>query len=184
MPKSRKSQNNLRSWDERKFLITSIGAVVLFFIGLWQFSITSRNDFAKPVFQKQLELCVEASNAAATLAQQFSKYDTGVPLAERNLPAETVTAYFALYYGKLAVVEDQCVYNTMVKFKQHIFDGLASDVSPSRAALRIAFACRRMLSKTWNSGLLGIYDPQGMVESFNDLDDYKETLTAIEGCKG
>ena len=163
------------AWEKRKFLITAAAGIFLFLIGLWQFSITSRNDFAKPVLVKQLELCVEASNAAATLAQNPNQ-----DLSPANDPAR---AFLSLYYGKLAVVEDQCVYRTMVDFKRIVFDKAAGAITPSRAALRIAFACRRMISRGWKSGLLGIYDPQNLIESFNDLDDYKDSMKAIAECR-
>jgi len=86
------------------------------------------------------------------------------------------TEYKALYYGKLAVVEDRCVYQTMYDFKNVIFDGIASDVPRPRLALRIAFACRRLLSKGWNASLLRLYDPQHLLESFTDLTDYKKSM--------
>jgi len=155
----------------KKTVVTGVGAVILFFIGLWQFTVTSRNDFAKPVLQKQLELCVEASNAAAILAEPNA-----------DLKGQTASEYKALYYGKLAVVEDRCVYQTMVNFKQAVFDGVESDVSFQRAALRIAFACRRLLSKGWNASLLRIYDPQHLLESFTDLKDYKDSMHALAEC--
>jgi hypothetical protein len=160
------------AWEKIRFFVTVIGGSVLFFIGLWQFSITARNDFAKPVLEKQLELCIEASSAAAALAQASAPDDH-----------PSLSSFKNLYYGKLAVVEDKCVYRTMVQFKQSVLDKQASSVTPSRAALRIAFACRRMLTRNWSAGLLGVYDPQRLVDSFNDLDDFKETMNAIPECK-
>jgi hypothetical protein len=164
-------------WEKVKFSVAAIGGVILFFIGLWQFSITSRNEFAKPVLQKQLDLCVEASEAAATLAEDVSSEKD----PKKNPKA---VPYFALYFGKLGVVEDRCVYRTMVNFKQKVFDKAQINETPSRLALSIAFACRRLISKGWNSGLLGIYDPQRLLESFTDLDDYKETMQKIPECNG
>jgi hypothetical protein len=158
-------------WEQRRFVITGLGAFVLFLIGLWQFTITSRNEFAKPVLQKQLDLCIEASNAAAVLAQP-----------NPDLKGETAIQYLALYYGKLAVVEDQCVYRAMVRFKTSVFDGEPANITPQRAALTIAFACRRMLSKGWNVSLLGIYDPQHLLENFTDLADYKTSMESVAEC--
>jgi hypothetical protein len=162
-------------WEKAKFFITAVGGTVLFFIGLWQFSITSRNEFAKPVLQKQLDLCIEASGTAATLAEDARH---GLD-PEKNQVAIT---YLSLYYGKLGVVEDRCLYRTMVNFKQKVFDKSHSTESASRLALTIAFACRRLISKNWRAGLLEIYDPQQLLESFTDLPDYNRTMQSIPEC--
>jgi hypothetical protein len=159
-------------WEKQRFWLTAVGGVLLFFIGLWQFSITARNDFAKPLLVKQLDLCIEASEAAAKLAREASP--------DFNSADPTVVAYRSLYFGKLAVVEDQCVYQSMVRFKQTVFDKKQAE---PRAALQIAFACRRMLTRGWKAGVLGIYDPQNLIESFNDLTDFKESMNAFPECK-
>ena len=114
-------------FEQTKFIVTGVGGVFLFFIGLWQFSITSRDDFAKPILQKQLDLCIEVSNAAATLSQSAFP-----DLSDKNPMA---VAYLSLYYGKLAVVEDRCLYRTMVEFKRMVFDREPGETTPSRAAL-------------------------------------------------
>jgi hypothetical protein len=163
-------------WEKRRFFITAIGGTLLFFIGLWQFSITSRNEFAKPVLQKQLDLCIEASGDAATLAEDVNKNLD----PEKNPVAIT---YLSLYNGKLGVVEDRCLYRTMVNFKQNVFDKRQSTQPAQRLALTIAFACRRLISKYWRAGLLWIYDPQQLFESFTDLKDYKDTMESIAECK-
>ena len=164
------------SWEKVKFFVTAIGGTVLFFIGLWQFSITSRNEFAKPVLEKQLDLCIEASGAAATLAEDVRRGRD----PEQNNVAIT---YLALYFGKLGVVEDRCLYRTMVNFKEKVFDKKQINETPSRLALSIGFACRRLISKSWKAGLVGIYDPQQLFESFTDLDDYKTTMQRVEGLR-
>ena len=163
-------------WERVRFLITSLGGTLLFFIGLWQFTITARNDFAKPVLEKQMELCLDATESAALLAQPSSWSQSGW----KN--GENARGYLALYYGKLGVVEDRCVYDSMVRFKTVLFDGRKSDTSLERLALTIAFACRRLISKNWSPGLAGVYDPQRLFESFSDLDDYKNTMGTISSC--
>jgi hypothetical protein len=177
MPLSEKNLEERKFiWENRRFFIAGIGAVILFLIGLWQFTITSRNEFAKPVLEKQMNLCIEASNAAAILAQP-----------NPDLKGETAINYLALYYGKLAVVEDQCVYQTMVDFKTLVFDKKQKDGDNepvTRKALKIAFACRRMLSKGWKVSLLGIYDPQHLFEAFTDLKDYKESMKSVASAEG
>ena len=163
-------------WEIAKFLIGAIGGAVLFLIGLWQFSITARNEFAKPVLAQQIALCMEASDSAAKLAQD----------ANRRNPdwqsSDLAIKYLALYYGKLGIVEDRCLYGAMVNFKKTVFDGALSTESPNRLALTISFACRRMMSKNWSSGLVGLYYPQHLFDSFNDLDDYRNTMSASRHC--
>ncbi len=164
-------------WERVRFLITSLGGTLLFFIGLWQFTITARNDFAKPVVEKQMELCLDATERAALLAQTSNS-----PNSDWK-SGEVARGYLALYYGKLGVVEDRCLYDSMLRFKTVLFDGRQSVTSPERLALTIAFACRRLISKNWSPGLAGVYDPQRLFESFTDLADYKETMGQMKSCK-
>src|SRR5215831_3589514 len=100
-------------WEKQKFVMAGLGATLLFLIGLWQFSITSRNEFAKPVLQKQLDLCIEATEAAATLAED-------VRLGKDPGENKKAINYRSLYFGRLGVVEDRCLYRTMVNFKEAV----------------------------------------------------------------
>lgn len=166
------------AWEKRKFAVTALGGTLLFLIGFWQFSITSRNEFAKPVLKGQLDLCIEASGAAAILAED-------VRLGKN--PAENAKAidFHSLYFGRLGVVEDRCVYRTMVNFNSVVLESqLSKDDAhkASRLALSIGFACRRMLSKGWNAGLVKAYDPIKLLDTFTDLDDYKNTMSQIAEC--
>jgi hypothetical protein len=165
-------------WEIAKFLIGAVGGGALFLIGLWQFSITARNDFAKPVLEQQIKLCMDASESAATLAQDVSRTDPDWQ------SSDLAVTYLALYYGKLGIVEDRCLYNAMVNFKKTVFDGVRNSegLSANRLALTISFACRRMLSKNWSSGLVSLYDPQHLFDSFNDLEDYRNTMQSKDHC--
>jgi hypothetical protein len=167
------------AWEKTKFVVTALGGTLLFLIGLWQFSITSRNDFAKPIIKEQLDLCVEASGAAAILAEDVR--------LGRN-PGENAKAidYRSLYFGRLGVVEDRCVYRTMVNFKLAVLDNRMKKEDAheaERLALSIGFACRRMLSKGWNAGLVKAYDPINLLETFTDLDDYRNKMNEIPECR-
>lgn len=169
-------------WERARFLIASVGGAVLFLVGLWQFAVTSRNEFAKPVLEQQMKLCIEASESAALLA--FDSSDGSSDWRR----GDTARKYLALYYGKLGVVEDRCLYDSMVAFKSRVFDGqkafddFGNEISPSRLALTISFACRRLLSKHWSSGIVGLYDPHHLFESFSDLEDYRNTLKSKRHC--
>jgi hypothetical protein len=161
-------------WEKTKFIATGVAGFAFFVIGLWQFNLTSRNDVAKPLLQKQLDLCIEASGAAAMLAPAPT---------DDSPPNKPRTTFLGLYYGKLAVVEDSCVYSSMVRFKTGVLDGQVRDHDASRAAITIAFACRRLLIKNWNAGLVGIYDPQHLTSDFSKLNDFKVSMNEIDGCK-
>ena len=176
------------AWEKVKFFVTALGGALLFFIGLWQFSITSRNEFAKPVIEKQLDLCIEASAAAAILAEDVRK-----GLNPKDNPKSV--DFRSLYFGKLGVVEDRCLYRTMVNFHTNVLAAQTNEaidattaeengLKASRYALSIGFACRRMLSKGWNAGLVRFYDPQKLFETFTDLNDYKDTMEHIDDCNG
>lgn len=169
-------ENRKFRWERLRFLIASLGGACLFLVGLWQFSITARNDFARPVLEKQIELCMDASESAARLAQPVNRkaadWRDG-PVASR---------FLALYFGKLGVVEDRCLYGAMLRFKRALFDR-DDAAGAGRLALTISFACRRLLSKNWNAGLVGLYDPQDLIESFTDLDDYRQTMNAQPHCR-
>ena len=163
-------------WNQVRFLITALGGTFLFLIGIWQFTITARNDFAKPLLEKQIDLCIDASEAAALLALS----DRGAPDWQTGPAAQR---YLAHYYGKLGVIEDKCLYLSMVKYKTVIFDNAQTAVTPNRLALAIAFACRRLISRHWSPGLVGFYDPLHLTEALADLDDYRQTMQQIESCK-
>lgn len=166
-------------WEKVRWIVAGAGGTLLFLIGLWQFTIAARNEFAKPVLAKQLELCVEVSELAALLAQPTNR-----STAEWKT-SELAQKYLAFYYGKLGVVEDRCLYGAMVSFKTAVFDRGSDEpaTDESRKALTIAFACRRLLSRNWSTGLVGIYDPQELFEAFTSLEDFRNTMNANTHCR-
>lgn len=165
------------TWEKRRFVITAVGGLLLFLIGLWQFSITSRNEFAKPVLEKQLELCVEAAGTAAGLAHD-------VALGRDPWKNPKVADFRALYFGKMALIEDRCVYGAMVRFNNAVLNGAPRVDAANEGSLGIAFACRRMLARGWHAGLVGIYDPHKLFENISDLPHYASAMQQIPGCDG
>lgn len=119
---------------------------------------------------------MDASESAALLAQPLSR-----KTADWRDGA-VASRFLALYFGKLGAVEDRRLYDSMIRFKNAVFDS-ENAAGASRLALTISFACRRLLSKNWDSGLVGLHDPQALIESFTDLDDYRQTMNAQSHCK-
>lgn len=165
-------------WEKQRFFITAIGGSVLFLIGLWQFTISARNGFAQPVLQRQLDLCIEAAGSAAELANMKVN---GMQRLEAS--AEGVK-FLSLYFGRLGVVENQCVYNAMLKFHERVFRDSGSDNNVHRLALKVGFACRQMISRNWSPGLVALYDPQFLIENFTNMTDYSSTIQSMPGCEG
>ncbi len=174
---SEDSEANKIRWEKQRFFIAAIGGTVLFLIGLWQFTITARNSFAEPVLQRQLDLCIEASGSAAELANMKAN---GANELERS---EEGVKFLSLYFGRLGVVENQCVYNAMVRFHNRIFLNKGDDNNVHRLALRVAFACRQMISRNWSPGLVAVYDPQYLIDDFTDLGDYRNAIKSMPGCE-
>jgi hypothetical protein len=164
-------------WEKQKFVIAAVSSILLFLIGLWQFSITSRNEFAKPVLQKQLDFCVDAAGSAAVVADDFEN-------KRPFLNGEKAREFTSLYYGRMGIVEDRCVYASMVAFHRVVFENKPSpsETTASRLALGIAFACRRMLSQGWRAGLVRLYDPHNLFENFTDLADYENVMKQVPEC--
>ena len=54
-----------------------------------------KKEFQKPFYQRQMDLCLEASNAASTLATS----------SDRKVAEEAYASFWRLYYGPLAAVE-------------------------------------------------------------------------------
>ena len=142
------------------------GAIAL---GLWAaftYYDTANRDLNKSFNDAQLTLCKEASDAAATLASV-------APTAEKTPlgPADKIedpwriarVRFEQLYWGSLAIVENDAVETRMVEFRtlltNHEEDIRANKLNVGlrpfirNAALNIAHACRDLVSKTWRISL-------------------------------
>lgn len=125
-----------------RYFLTVIGLVIAFLIGIVQYVENSKREHKKPFLATQLELCLSASQSAARIAHPISKDDFKV----------AQTRFLELYWGGLAMVEDQCVTNKMIDYKKEMGELKFEDERKkdlSRAALMIAFACRNLVSKSW-----------------------------------
>ncbi|MBC7909311.1 MAG: hypothetical protein H7Y30_02355 [Pyrinomonadaceae bacterium] len=105
----------------------------------------------KPFWEKQIALYFEASTSAATIAT--------LPLnhPERKTAEEK---FRLLYWGPLALVEDQAVKEAMVQFGSCL-DGrskecdseIAREVELRNLSLNLANKCRKSISVSWNIDL-------------------------------
>jgi hypothetical protein len=124
---------------------SAIGAVVVFAWGVIQFvatqraqSKTRRIEATKPFLERQLHLYTQATQVAAVLA-------TETRAAEREQAAKT---FWRLYWGELALVENQRVEAAMVEFGGILKAGGAGH-EIEVASLKLAHACRESLAESW-----------------------------------
>jgi hypothetical protein len=139
---------------EAKDVIGPIVAMLAVGVGIWQYRVTSKSEFIKPVREAQLRLYEDASSAAARIA---------------TLPTESPewTAsrqeFLRLFYGPLAIVEDfhhdinEPDDNLTVELAMIIFKSCLDDQEGCKAAggtllnlsLALAHTCRQSLGDSW-----------------------------------
>src|SRR5260370_18688898 len=108
--------NTYQLWDLLLKGATAIFAVFAGSIGLWKYFDTSRKEFRKPYWERQLSLYFEVTASAATLAiVHGEKLDS----SERaRLKTEAQKQFWQLYYGPLEIVTDNDVTHAIVEFKE------------------------------------------------------------------
>ena len=142
-------------------LVATLAILVSGFIAFEQYKSeakqvreTQQFEAAKPFLQRQLDLCVEASDAAATLASA----------RDADRIATALDRFWELYFGSLHIVEDtgeNSVEAKMILFGR-IVNKLPSDSKDlvvlgseqrglNDASLEIARACRRLIEQGWQS---------------------------------
>jgi hypothetical protein len=137
-----------------KDALTLVLASVAVVIGLLQYHYTSRSEFLKPVRETQLQLYVEASSAAATLAT--------APRSSEEWRKANLD-FLRLYFGPLAMVEDyrhtvqgdDKNQNVTVEQAMMAFKGCLDDPScvgswkMNQLSLALAHTCRVSLGSSW-----------------------------------
>jgi hypothetical protein len=129
-------------------LVVSI-LTVLF--GIWQFLLQQIQSNKQEFGKKQLELCVQATDAAARLAETTDPVEW----------EKARQAFWILYWGPLAIVEDQNMATAMIDFGKHL---PKDPVPPSglpvhdldAPAINIAHAARNLIQTNWNVNLAPI----------------------------
>jgi hypothetical protein len=126
-------------------LITSLVATSTFAWGIYQFFLTQRGqaetrriEATKPFLDRQLKLYTDATKAAATIATSNSK-DEVIAAHKR---------FWALYWGELALVEDERVEKAMVKLGNALERGESGE-NVQGLSLNLAHACRDSLAESW-----------------------------------
>jgi hypothetical protein len=95
----------------------------------------------KPFFQRQLELCELASSDAAVLSTQDGRPKADIQKARED--------FDRLYWGPLGIVEDPNVESMMIQMRSCLDGTCASDAARQQYSLRLAHACRDLVSQSW-----------------------------------
>jgi hypothetical protein len=132
-------------------IIAAFAAIIGGFIGLWKYFDTSKKEFRKPYWERQLTLYFEVTAAAATLAtidsNELDPYD------REKLRREAQEKFWQLYYGPLEIVTDDDVTSAVVEVGKCLREYTKSDNSVRNLkdkSLDLARACRESISKSWN----------------------------------
>ena len=126
-------------------LFSILGAVATFAWGVFQYiennkgqSESRRIEATKPFLERQLKLYTEATQSAATLATS----------EEPSEKAASIKRFWSLYWGELALVEDEEVEAAMVALGKGL-DRQAPPAELKQISLRLAHACRDSLALSW-----------------------------------
>lgn len=115
-----------------------------------------KKEFQKPFYQRQMDLCLEASGAAATLATA----------RDRKAAEAAHATFWRLYWGPLAAVEQSeqssdaspQVAAKMVDYGNMLRASCQTRPCPSgdleQASLELAHECRRLFRQAWDDPLL------------------------------
>lgn len=144
------------NFDQTLRLLTLVGAIASFSWGVFVWSsnqqaqqeraaaeagrsaLTRRIEATKPFLQIQLELYQEAVRLASVIS-------TSDPSPSRQ---EDVQNLLRLYWGKLAMVENQEVERAMVSLRDAIKSNKPNQILQQKT-LALAHACRRSLDRSW-----------------------------------
>lgn len=142
-------------WTVRNnaFLLMLV-AVTGIAISIVQYSRTTERDFKKPFWEKQLNLYMDLTGAAAILTAFATDQD---PVAKAEYQKARVK-FWELYYGQLAVIADPEVDKIMVDFGQCLRQIESNDqrcdtTMLKQKSLSLAAACRSSVSTSWKQNL-------------------------------
>jgi hypothetical protein len=124
-------------------IATLVGGMLVGAGAIFQYADTADREIRRAYNERKLALCVDASDTAASLASTKPESATWARSKER---------FDTLYWGSLAMFEDQTVEDSMVSFRRMlstIGSGEAGTLQLQRAALTVSRACRSLVSETW-----------------------------------
>ena len=131
--------------------MTALVAAIAASIGLWKYFDTSKKEFRKPYWERQLSLYFEVTAAAGTLAAISSgKIATS---DRKDLQTKTLEKFWELYYGPLEIVTDNEVTDAIMQFKECLLghqNGRRNGRDMELCALSLARACRKSIGDSWD----------------------------------
>jgi hypothetical protein len=101
-----------------------------------------RIEATQPFLERQLSFYLEATRVAAIIA--VSREENAVCLATHR--------FKELFWGELAMVEDERVEIAMLAFKSALDDGLPA-IELEQMSLGLAHACRDSLARSWGTAM-------------------------------
>jgi hypothetical protein len=140
-----------KSWLDVVPWVGLVVSILTVWVGIWQFLLQQIQSNKQEFGKKQLELCVQATDAAARLAETKDPVEW----------EKSRQAFWILYWGPLAIVEDQNMATAMIDFGKHL---PKDSVPPSglpvhdldAPAINIAHAARNLIQTNWNVNLAPI----------------------------
>ena len=147
MPKM--TEESFRFWDLFLKAGSAIGFILTVLFSFYQYQDTATRESKKPFLEKQLELCIKATDSAGTIATS--------PRPEEVASAKVVLDQ--LTWGSMAIVDNQEIFEAMYKFNAMVKTLPSADhyqetksVRASLTALseKIAHACRDHVRTAWS----------------------------------
>ncbi len=139
------SEDAARFWTALFALLTTFGVIgggiysVLQYLKTYQLQVeVAQFEAKKPFYAQYLELCSEASSAAATIATT----------SDREKKLQATDDFWRLYWGPLATVEDKGVEGAMVEFGKCV-KRRSEGCSLPTLSLDLAKNCRAGMSASW-----------------------------------
>lgn len=130
------------------FLVALIGVPV----GLWQYFEKAENEYRRPLWEKQLNYYLDATQAASTIA---TLRNDQTELGKMEW-LKARMRFWQLYYGELVVVEDPSVSQAMVNFGKCLRDyedERCDQRQLQKLSLELAKVCRNSVSASWKQPL-------------------------------
>jgi hypothetical protein len=129
--------------------------------GLYQFAANQRAANRRPFLEQQLATCTEASEVAAKLACE----------TDQNEFTLLKVKFLQLYFGRLAIVEDQDVEIRMVRFNDALSKEPINREHLQLLSLDLAISIRELVLRSWNVKLKPLQaDPSAQMLSPAKLD--------------
>ncbi|MDJ0656130.1 MAG: hypothetical protein QNJ40_18350 [Xanthomonadales bacterium] len=124
-----------------EFTLKALGAASIIVggaLGLWKYFDASEKEYRRPLWERQIAVYFEATNATGLLVSATDPQQLAT--AERS--------FWKLYYGPMALVEDLQVEQAMVQFGRCLRDQCEM-AQLRKLSLSLAHACRASLGESW-----------------------------------